>query len=142
MSIRKQIMRGIVTSFCMLFCYTVGLTVYFTFPDQYALYALFAIISVFLCLFIMFSNNYFINRWIWMGILVGLPCAYYGFELLYELFPSLYEYLHPYLYFGSMNHDGSSLLIFVEQFFFTFLILLPIAYDILKTYQKHRFPFS
>lgn len=125
----------------MLFCYTVGLTIYFTFPNQYVLYAIFAIISVLLCAFVMFSNNYFINKWIWVGILIGLPCGYYFFELVYMLFPSLYEYLHPYLYYGSINHDGFSLLLFVAQFFLTFIILLPIAYDVGKTYQKTRFPF-
>ncbi len=141
MGAKKQIMRGILTSFCILFCYTIGLTVYFTFPNQYVLYALFALISVFIALFIMFSNNYFINRWIWAGILIGLPLSYYGYELIYYFFPKLYEYLHPYLYYGSMNHDGSSLLIFVGQYFLTFIVLLPIAYDILKTYHESRFFF-
>ena len=128
------------TSLCILFCYTVGLTVYFTFPNHYVLYSIFTMISVLLCVFVMFSNNYWINKWIWGGILIGLPAGYYFFEMLYLIFPSLYEYLHPYLYYGSMNNDGSSLILFVIQFFLTYIILLPIAYDILKTYKQSRFP--
>ena len=133
---KKQILRGMFTSLCILFCYTVGLTVYFTFPNHYVLYSIFTMISVLLCVFVMFSNNYWINKWIWVGILIGLPAGYYFFEMLY-----LYEYLHPYLYYGSMNNDGSSLILFVIQFFLTYIILLPIAYDILKTYKQSRFPF-
>lgn len=138
---KKQIIRGMMTSLCMLFCYTVGLTIYFTFPNQYVLYSIFAIASILLCVFVMFSNNYFINKWIWVGIVIGLPCGYYFFELIYSLFPTLYEYLHPYLYYGSINRDGIALVIFVAQYFLTFIILLPIAYDIFKTYNQTRFPF-
>lgn len=138
---KKQILRGMFTSLRILFCYTVGLTVYFTFPNHYVLYSIFTMISVLLCVFVMFSNNYWINKWIWVGILIGLPAGYYFFEMLYLIFPSLYEYLHPYLYYGSMNNDGSSLILFVIQFFLTYIILLPIAYDILKTYKQSRFPF-
>ena len=138
---KKQIIRGMMTSLCMLFCYTVGLTISFTFPNQYVLYSIFAIASVLLCVCVMFSNNYFINKWIWVGIVIGLPCGYYFFELIYSLFPTLYEYLHPYLYYGSINRDGIALVIFVAQYFLTFIILLPIAYDIFKTYNQTRFPF-
>lgn len=138
---RKQILRGILTSFNILFCYTVGITLYFSFPEEYFWYTIFAIISVGISLMIMFSNNHFINRWIWLGIAIGLPIAYYSYELIYSLFPALYEYFHPYLYYGSINHNANSLIMFVIQFFGIYLILLPLAYDIIKTNRKDSLPY-
>lgn len=138
MTSKKQIIRGIITSLCILFCYTIGITFFFTFPQKYLLYALFSIICVAICVFVMFANNHAINGWIWIGILIGLPIGYYFYDILYTIFPSLYEYLHPYLFYGHTTKDGSALIIFVIQFYGTFMIMLPIAYDVLKTYRQRK----
>ena len=88
---KKQIIRGMFTSLCILFCYTVGITVYFTFPNHYVLYSIFTMISVLLCVFVMFSNNYWINKWIWVaGRILFLWVGLYAVSVVVWVFTSIF----------------------------------------------------